>query len=587
MPKIKHWRTDPDEELARLISTNEMTDFWTSNIDIVVGPGESAVIIKDGSIEEVLTQQRIENLAGGFNNWLGEKLRTKEQFDILIVDNKPFQVELGVDGLTSDDVAQSGIAKVTLRLNHENANRIIGVLREKAIKVKKGFFRKKTVTEGYETVLTRTTIEQMLAEEARAKVFRILIRKYEAKDLGGSKAIDQEVATSAKTELHKTLETWGMSIENIFVDWSPNAYQSWKAQRAPTTWIKKAKQEEQETDEIRDLQFSKRKKSREREVSTMERDWAEEDTQKSLELSKRSKLREREASTMERDWADEDAQKSLEGRRKRLDLEKQIALEETKLETELEDLKGSSASSQKIKHARTEAEVQTIQSESDKTELENLVGLKEQMLQQKMTRKGQEQAHELEMTRIKADVDKTVGVADADARAKQADAKAKQADVKLSENSKKKRETSFLVKKREKNFLVEAVYLVYNDGRLLAHVLSEDQKTDPEILTSMLIAVGDFVSDSLGTKGHLGTMQHGDSTILIEQGKECHLAAVTYGKPGKGLKKELRKQLSSIEDKYIKDLKGWEGDVSLFAGCTTNLVKVVLQSTAKSRSEVD
>ena len=578
MPKIKHWRTDPDEELARLISTNEMTDFWTSNIDIVVGPGESAVIIKDGSIEEVLTQQRIENLAGGFNNWLGEKLRTKEQFDILIVDNKPFQVELGVDGLTSDDVAQSGIAKVTLRLNHENANRIIGVLREKAIKVKKGFFRKKTVTEGYETVLTRTTIEQMLAEEARAKVFRILIRKYEAKDLGGSKAIDQEVATSAKTELHKTLETWGMSIENIFVDWSPNAYQSWKAQRAPTTWIKKAKQEEQETDEIRDLQFSKRKKSREREVSTMERDWAEEDTQKSLELSKRSKLREREASTMERDWADEDAQKSLEGRRKRLELEKQIALEETKLETELEDLKGSSASSQKIRRARTEAEVQTIQSGSDKTELENLVGLKEQMLQQKMTRKGQEQAHELEMTRIKADVDKTVGVADADARAKQADAKAKQADVKLSENSKKK---------RENNFLVEAVYLVYNDGRLLAHVLSEDQKTDPEILTSMLIAVGDFVSDSLGTKGHLGTMQHGDSTILIEQGKECHLAAVTYGKPGKGLKKELRKQLSSIEDKYIKDLKGWEGDVSLFAGCTTNLVKVVLQSTAKSRSEVD
>ena len=283
MPKIEHWRTDPEEELARLISTNEMTDFWTSNIDIVVGPGESAVIIKDGSIEEVLTQQRIENLAGGFNNWLGEKLRTKEQFDILIVDNKPFQVELGVDGLTKDDVAQRGTAKLTLRLNHENANRIIGVLREKAIKVKKGFFRKKTVTEGYETVLTRTTIEQMLAEEARAKVFRILIRKYEAKDLGGSKAIDQEVATSAKTELHKTLETWGMSIENIFVDWSPNAYQSWKAQRAPTTWIKKAKQEEQETDEIRDLQFSKRKKSREREVSTMERDWAEEDTQKSLE----------------------------------------------------------------------------------------------------------------------------------------------------------------------------------------------------------------------------------------------------------------------------------------------------------------
>ena len=577
MPKIEHWRTEPEEELARLVPTNELTDFWTSNIDIVVGPGESAVIIKDGSIEEVLTQQRVKNLAGGFSNWLGEKLQTKEQFDMLMVDNKPFHVELGVDGLTRDDVAQSGIAKLTLRLNHENANRIIGVLREKAIKVQKGFFRKKTVTEGYETVLTRTTIEQMLAEEARAKVFRILIRKYEAKDLGGSKAIDEEVATSAKTELHKTLETWGMSIENIFVDWSPNAYQSWKAQRAPTTWMKKAKQEEQETDEIRDLEFSKRKKSRQREVSTMEREWAEEDAQKSLELSKRKKLREREASTLERDWADEDAQKSLEGRRKRLDLEKQIALEETKLETELEDLKGSSSSSQKIRRARTEAEVQTIQSGSDKAELENLVGLKEQMLQQKMTRKSQDQAHELEMARIKADVAKSVGVADAEAKAKQAEARSRQADAKLSENSKKKRES---------NFLVEAVYLVYNDGRLLAHVLSENQNTDPEILTSMLSAVGDFVSDSLGTKGHLGTMQHGDSTILIEQGSDCHLAAVTHGKPGEGLKKELRKQLTSIEDKYIKELKDWAGDTTLFAKCATNLVKVILQSTAKSRSEV-
>ena len=100
MPKIEHWRTEPEEELARLVPTNELTDFWTSNIDIVVGPGESAVIIKDGSIEEVLTQQRVKNLAGGFSNWLGEKLQTKEQFDMLMVDNKPFQVELGVDGLT-------------------------------------------------------------------------------------------------------------------------------------------------------------------------------------------------------------------------------------------------------------------------------------------------------------------------------------------------------------------------------------------------------------------------------------------------------------------------------------------------------
>ena len=206
MPEMKHWREDPEEELARLIPTNELTDFWTSNIHTVVEPGETAVLIKDGNIEEVLTQQRISNIAGGFGNWLTQKLETKEKFDILMVDNKPFRIEIGVEGMSADDVAQTGTAKLMLRLDHENSNRIIGVLREKAIKVKKGFFRKRTVVEGFETFLTRSSIEQMLAEEARAKVFRKVINKYNAKDLGNNAEVDEDVSTSLKIELRKTLD---------------------------------------------------------------------------------------------------------------------------------------------------------------------------------------------------------------------------------------------------------------------------------------------------------------------------------------------------------------------------------------------
>ena len=169
---MKQWRENPEEELARLIPTNEMTNFWSPNVDIMVNPGETAVIIREGAIVEVLTQQRMQSIAGGFTNWLGEKLNLNNNFDLLMVDNKPFQVEIGAEGLTMDNVAQTGTAKLTLRLNHENSSRIIGVLREKAIKTKTGFFRKKEVISGYETVLTRSAIEQMLAEEAQAKVFK-------------------------------------------------------------------------------------------------------------------------------------------------------------------------------------------------------------------------------------------------------------------------------------------------------------------------------------------------------------------------------------------------------------------------------
>ena len=87
-------------------------------------------------------------------------------------------------------------------------------------------------------------------------------------------------------------------------------------------------------------------------------------------------------------------------------MKKKIKLEEAKTEAELAEVKAGSS-----------AKVQGIESQSDVAELQGLLGVKEQMSQQKMTRKGQDQKHELEMARLKADVDKTVGVAQAEATA--------------------------------------------------------------------------------------------------------------------------------------------------------------------------
>jgi hypothetical protein len=413
MPEMKHWREDPDEELARLIPTNKLTDFWTTNIHTVVEPGETAVLIKDGSIQEVLTQQRISNIAGGFGNWLTQKMAMDEKFDILMVDNKPFRIEIGVEGMSMDDVAQTGTAKLMLRLNHENSNRIIGVLREKAIKVKKGFFRKRTVVEGFETFLTRSSIEQMLAEEARAKVFRKVINKYHAKDLGNNAEVDEDVSTSLKIELRKTLDLWGMSIEDAYVNWSPNAYQSWKAQRAPTTWLKRAQLEDKEADDSLDFEFDKKRMARDSQRDDLDfaaakkrklRGAEEEDVD--FELAKKRKIRERELRKMDREFDDDDEFSDLSKKQKQLAIKKQIAVEEAKMEAELAEMKAGSS-----------VKVQSIESQGDAAELEKLMGVKQKMSDQKMARKGQDQKHELEMARLKADVDKTVGVAQAEAKA--------------------------------------------------------------------------------------------------------------------------------------------------------------------------
>ena len=87
-------------------------------------------------------------------------------------------------------------------------------------------------------------------------------------------------------------------------------------------------------------------------------------------------------------------------------MKKDIALEEARMEAELAEMK-----------AKSSANVQGIESQSDADELASLMKVKEQMSDQKMARNAQDQKHELEMAKIKADVDKTVGVAEAEAKA--------------------------------------------------------------------------------------------------------------------------------------------------------------------------
>ena len=114
----------------------------------------------------------------------------------------------------------------------------------------------------------------------------------------------------------------------------------------------------------------------------------------------------------------------LSKRQKQLEMKKQIALEEARMEAELAEIKAGS-----------KANVQGIESKSDVDELQGMLSVKEQMAQQKMARKAQEQQHELEMARIKADVDKSVGVAQAEAKAQVLKRKFESEDSKKNEKN--------------------------------------------------------------------------------------------------------------------------------------------------------
>ena len=265
MAQMEKWRDDPEEELVKIFQRSELSTFWTSNIDLIIGPGETLVWIRDGKIEDIVTQARLNNVAGGFRNWIASKSSGGKEIKMMIIDNKPFEIVIGADGYTKHDIEQSGTAKLTMRLNHEQANRLAGVLKEKAIKVTKGFF------------ITRTDIEQMIADEARNKVFGPVMKNFESADFGNRQLVGK-VESAAQIELRKTMELWGMSLENIYVDWNRNAYQEWKAERAPNLWQEKARREfeidetshtEKVTDIKADAARERRKKDSQQDVSEL------------------------------------------------------------------------------------------------------------------------------------------------------------------------------------------------------------------------------------------------------------------------------------------------------------------------------
>ncbi|MEW5761518.1 MAG: fibronectin type III domain-containing protein, partial [Candidatus Thermoplasmatota archaeon] len=126
-------------------------------------------------------------------------------------------------------------------------------------------------------------------------------------------------------------------------------------------------------------------------------------------------------------------------------------------------------------------------------------------------------------------------------------------------------------------FAVEEVFLIYNDGRLLAHTtrrLKADM--DEDILSSMLTAVQTFIKDSFGKeeKGELTSMQYGDNRILFEKGKNTVLAVVITGEEAIGLRGEMRTALNNIETEYGTILKDWSGSLSEIAGAKKFLSKL-------------
>ena len=116
-------------------------------------------------------------------------------------------------------------------------------------------------------------------------------------------------------------------------------------------------------------------------------------------------------------------------------------------------------------------------------------------------------------------------------------------------------------------YRVEQVFLIHkNTGLVLQHLQSNDVVSrDPELVSAMLTAIQDFITDSFETTGsELSTLQLGDLQILIEQGPSAVIAAAVRGNVTPKYRRRLSETLESCHEQYAQEFDDYQGDNSLF-----------------------
>ncbi len=113
---------------------------------------------------------------------------------------------------------------------------------------------------------------------------------------------------------------------------------------------------------------------------------------------------------------------------------------------------------------------------------------------------------------------------------------------------------------------VEAVFLVTHTGLLIKEITRRETKLNPDIFSSMLTTVSNFVKESLSIllgedkDGALNTLGYENYRILLESGRSASLVVIMSGRENEFLINDMREIFLRVDKKYGGMLEDWDGD---------------------------
>ncbi len=137
-------------------------------------------------------------------------------------------------------------------------------------------------------------------------------------------------------------------------------------------------------------------------------------------------------------------------------------------------------------------------------------------------------------------------------------------------------------------YRVEQVFLIHRDtGLLLHHVAAPGTEgQDPDMVSGMLSAIQDFVSDSFKEKDAAGlqTFRAGDRLVRVEHGPHALLAAAVRGQPPDDLVNVFQDALETVHLEFGRELAQFDGDTAPFAETDGTLEACLITQLQEGRS---
>lgn len=140
-------------------------------------------------------------------------------------------------------------------------------------------------------------------------------------------------------------------------------------------------------------------------------------------------------------------------------------------------------------------------------------------------------------------------------------------------------------------YRVEHVFLIHRETGLLLNAvdIGNEEKSDADMVSSMLSAINSFVGDSFltgeeGQKEQLQTVSTDSFNLLIKPGPSALVVAAVIGNPPQKISNQLQLTLENIHQLYFNELNQFDGDNLPFADAE-NLLRDCLLSEQKTEEK--